>query len=65
MTEPVLELWDVRGLPICSACLDGEGGECHTPGYVFWCKHAPDVPIRGFLRDVGGRKVADEREGGP
>lgn len=30
---------------ICSLCLDGAGGECHTPGCVMWLNRAPDLPI--------------------
>lgn len=33
-------------LVMCSACLDGEGGECHTPGCAFWINRAPDIPVR-------------------
>jgi len=31
---------------LCADCLDGKGGECHTPGCVLWAKSAPDVSIR-------------------
>lgn len=45
---PPLEI--VRGeVTICSACLDGEGGECHTPGCLFWLNRAPDLGIRWKL----------------
>lgn len=33
-------------LTVCSRCLDGEGGECHTPGCALWMNRAPDVSIR-------------------
>lgn len=33
---------------ICSACLDGEGDECHTPGCAFWMQAPPsrDFTVR-------------------
>jgi hypothetical protein len=31
----------------CRRCLDGEGGECHTPGCALWLNRAPDVPMWG------------------
>lgn len=32
-------------LTLCSLCLNGEGGECHTPGCSFWMHAAPDIPV--------------------
>jgi len=32
-------------LILCSLCLLGEGGQCHTPGCAMWIKAAPDVPL--------------------
>lgn len=32
-------------LVLCSSCLAGVGGECHTPGCALWMNRAPDVPI--------------------
>ncbi len=29
---------------VCSACLDGEGAECHTPGCVYWLHDTPAFP---------------------
>lgn len=47
--EPVLEV--VTGeFTVCSACLDGEGGQCHTPGCLFWLNRAPDLAIRWKLQ---------------
>lgn len=43
MNEPQLERVT---LTICSACLDGVGGECHVPGCALWMSTAPDIPIR-------------------
>lgn len=41
------KLWVVTGsFTICAACLDGEGGECHTPGCIMWLNRAPDLSIR-------------------
>lgn len=33
-------------LTLCTRCIDGEAGECHTPGCALWMNRAPDVPIR-------------------
>ena len=48
----------VSGIQICDACLDGVGGECHTPGCVLWINRAPDIPIRKMILDCGGRIVS-------
>jgi hypothetical protein len=39
---------------ICDACIDGKGGECHTPGCILWIKSAPDISIREQLLECGG-----------
>lgn len=31
---------------ICSLCLDGWGGQCHTAGCGLWLNRAPDLPLR-------------------
>jgi hypothetical protein len=31
---------------LCDDCLNGAGGECHTPGCGLWMNRAPDLPIR-------------------
>lgn len=36
---------DVR-IRLCSLCLDGKGGECHTPGCALFLNRAPDLPLR-------------------
>lgn len=42
MSEPTL----VRvTLVLCTDCLRGAGGECHTPGCALWMNRAPDVPL--------------------
>lgn len=33
-------------LTLCELCLDGKGGECHTPGCALWMNRSPDVPLR-------------------
>lgn len=54
MSEPTLEC--VSGsFTVCSACLDGEGGECHTPGCVLWLNRAPDLSLREGLTMHGCR----------
>ncbi|HYM98093.1 MAG TPA: hypothetical protein VET26_12385 [Candidatus Sulfotelmatobacter sp.] len=34
---------------LCSACLSGAGGECHTPGCALWLNRAPDLPVCKLL----------------
>ena len=43
MSEPELR---VVVLTLCGPCLDGEGGECHTPGCAMWLNRAPDLSLR-------------------
>lgn len=43
---------------ICTPCLDGAGGECHTPGCLFWMCSAPDIPIRYRAEDSNGHHIA-------
>jgi hypothetical protein len=41
-TEPKLhhvKLW------LCEPCLNGAGGECHTPGCALWMNRAPDLSV--------------------
>jgi hypothetical protein len=44
-------------LTLCSLCLNGAGGQCHTPGCALWMIAAPDVPlwshIAGAITDLG------------
>lgn len=40
-------------LPICRLCLDGRGGECHTPGCTFWVCPAPDEEQAQHIRNHG------------
>lgn len=39
---PVHLVW----LWLCELCLDGKGGECHSPGCALFLNRAPDVGIR-------------------
>lgn len=39
-------------LTMCSACLDGEGGECHAAGCAFWLNTAPYIPVRPNVESV-------------
>ena len=32
-------------LTLCSLCLSGAGGECHTPGCSLWFHRAPDTRV--------------------
>lgn len=36
---------------ICNFCLDGVGGECHTPGCLFWMHPAPEISIRDIVKE--------------
>ena len=53
MTEPVVHRVT---LLLCAPCLDGAGGECHTPGCVMWLNRAPDLPLRfsPFVESIDG-----------
>ncbi|KKK96708.1 hypothetical protein LCGC14_2660050 [marine sediment metagenome] len=51
--EPRLCL--VSGIYMCEACLDGAGGECHTPGCILWINRAPDLAIRATIIECGGK----------
>ena len=42
-TEPALHRVTMM---LCSLCLDGTGGECHTPGCSLWINRAPDLSLR-------------------
>ncbi len=44
----------VGGFNLCNQCLDGVGGECHTPGCVLFLSVAPDIPIRDTILLGGG-----------
>lgn len=44
-------------IPICDQCIDGVGGECHSPGCLFWASKAPDVPLRDKLESIFGCKI--------
>lgn len=50
--EPKLAV--VSNVWICDSCLDGKGGECHTPGCIFWFNRAPDLAIRHHILARGG-----------
>jgi hypothetical protein len=43
-----ITLTEVR-LTLCSPCLSGAGGECHTPGCDLWMSRAPDLPLWGHV----------------
>jgi hypothetical protein len=32
-------------LDLCSLCITGAGGQCHTPGCSLWIHAAPDIPV--------------------
>lgn len=55
---------------ICDACLDGLGGECHTPGCTLWLNRAPDLSLRNnpmveIFESPGGAPFdGDTRYGG-
>jgi hypothetical protein len=47
MSDPRLNL--VK-LVLCDPCLDGKGGECHSPGCCLFLNRAPDLSLRGDPR---------------
>ena len=61
--EPTLHLVEMQ---MCSLCLDGAGGECHTPGCILWINRAPDLSLRDhpFLMSIDGVPVMVEDEDG-
>lgn len=59
MAEP-LNL--VSGIRLCSPCIDGAGGECHTPGCLLWICRAPDLPLREKIADFGGSIIEESSE---
>lgn len=52
--EPTLHLVT---LWLCSLCLDGAGGECHTPGCALWINRAPDLPLRNAVESIDGAEI--------
>lgn len=42
---------------VCTLCLDGAGGRCHTPGCLFWITSGPDIPIRDKLDVIFGCRI--------
>lgn len=44
-------------LPICTQCIDGAGGECHTPGCALYLNRAPDISIRRRAEEADMRIV--------
>lgn len=53
----------VDGLRICEFCLDGKGGECHSPGCVLFLSKAPDIPLREKIVLFGGSVRPERRKG--
>jgi hypothetical protein len=41
-------------LTLCEQCLNGDGGQCHTPGCALWLKAAPDLPLYFHAAQDGG-----------
>lgn len=59
--EPALERVT---LMLCSLCLEGKGGECHTPGCALWMVSAPDLPLRTRIEDAPASELLScERSG--
>lgn len=54
MTPPAATQGDVGVVPltivVCYLCLGGLGGECHTPGCIFWMSPAPSAEQAERLR---------------
>ena len=43
--EPEIPVHLVQ-MHLCELCLNGEGGQCHTPGCALWINRAPDLSLR-------------------
>ena len=54
MGFPRLNKVTAKDLLICDACIDGDGGECHTPECLLWLCRAPDLPLRDRIEMYGG-----------
>ena len=53
--EPeVLEI----AIRVCRPCLDGAGGQCHTPGCALWLHDMDTLPIARELYEVVERDPA-------
>lgn len=51
--KPEYKLFRLHNLIVCEGCLNGVGGECHTPGCSFWFNPAPDTWKPEKLQEVG------------
>lgn len=52
---------------LCGLCLDGKGGECHTPGCALFLNRAPDISLRNspMVTVLGAREPQPEPDGPP
>lgn len=56
--EEEVALYRVR-LTLCTLCLAGAGGQCHTPGCALWINRAPDLSLLDrVLMEAGVDKPA-------
>ena len=39
-------------LTLCSLCLNGAGGQCHTPGCALYMSAGPDLPLWHYVVDA-------------
>jgi hypothetical protein len=46
---------------LCDPCLDGEGGECHTPGCMLWLCSGPATNLREYILFAEGT-IEPERQ---
>jgi hypothetical protein len=53
--EPGLNI--VNGIYLCDPCLDGAGGECHTPGCALWLCYGPITDVRDHILMCGGEII--------
>jgi hypothetical protein len=65
---PPVQLYAVY---LCDLCVQGKGGECHSPGCALWISRAPDLslvghpmcqPIDEYLDGAGKRESYLESE---
>ena len=41
--EPTYAEYEIR---LCSLCVTGAGGECHSPGCALFLSRAPDISLK-------------------
>ena len=47
---------------ICDDCVEGKGGECHTPGCLFFLMDAPTVSVKEIIEEQDIRYIKEQEE---